>query len=68
MWGYVLALQSPFFAVTDKAGNYRIDNLPPGNYQLKVWRERASAPGKPIQVSVGVVTADFDLVIERRQF
>lgn len=61
MQGYVLVLQNPFFAMTDGAGNYRINNVPPGNYQLKVWHERSSAPPHSIQVSGGVVTANFDL-------
>lgn len=62
MRGYILVLQNPFFAVTDSAGNFRIENVPPGTYQLKVWHERATGPAKTIQVSSGVVTADFDLV------
>lgn len=61
MRGYILVLQNPFFALTDGSGNYQIKNVPPGNYQLKVWHERASAPGQPIQVSSGVVTTNFDL-------
>ncbi|MBI1747509.1 MAG: hypothetical protein HYR55_13100 [Acidobacteria bacterium] len=61
MKSYILVLQNPFFAVTDKEGNYRIQNVAPGSYQLKVWHERAGAPAKPIQVSTGVVTANFDL-------
>lgn len=62
MRGYILVMQNPFFAVTDSAGNFRIDNVPPGTYQLKVWHERAAAPAKTIQVSSGALAADFELV------
>lgn len=62
MRAYILVLQNPFFAVTDKNGNFRIDNVPPGNYQLKVWHERAVAPAQSVQVSSGAVTANFELV------
>lgn len=63
MRGYILVLQNPFFAVTDKDGNFRIDGVPAGNYQLKVWHERATAPAKPAQVSTGVLTTSFELVV-----
>ena len=63
MRGYILVLQNPFFAVTDKEGNFRIDGLPAGSYQLKVWHERGGAPAKPVQVSTGVLTANFELAV-----
>lgn len=62
MKGYILVLQNSFFALTDSAGRYHIENLPPGNYQLKVWHERAGAAPAPVQVSAGTVTVNFDLV------
>lgn len=61
MRGYVLVLQNPFFAVTGKDGRFHIDNVPPGQYQLKVWHERGSAPAVPIQMSAGSVGATFEL-------
>ena len=36
---YVGVLRHPFFAVTDKLGNYEIRGLPPGTYKLVVWHE-----------------------------
>lgn len=62
MSAYILVLQNPFFAMTDGAGNYRINGVPAGNYSLKVWREHGSAPSQQISVSAGgVVTANFGL-------
>lgn len=40
MVAYVCAIKTPYFAVTDKDGNFRIPNVPPGNWKLKVWHER----------------------------
>jgi hypothetical protein len=34
-WGY--AIDHPYFSVTDAAGAFSIDDLPPGKYLLKVW-------------------------------
>lgn len=34
-WGY--AIDHPYFSVTDAAGSFFIDDVPPGKYRLKVW-------------------------------
>jgi len=62
MEGYVVVLQNPFFAVTDKEGHYRIDDVPPGNYTIAVWHEKAKAQPKPVTVGAGKpATVDFVL-------
>jgi plastocyanin len=40
MDGYVLALETPYFAVTGPDGSYRIDEVPDGDYSVVVWHER----------------------------
>jgi len=61
MRSYILVLQNPFFGVTDKDGNFRIENAPPGNYTLKVWHEHATGPAQTINVSGGIQTVYFEL-------
>jgi len=61
MEAYVVVLQNPFFATTDQAGHYRIDNVPPGSYSLAVWAPKGRAPAKPIKVEATPVTVDFSL-------
>jgi plastocyanin len=62
MEGYVVVLQNPFFALSDKDGNYRIDNVPPGAYTLAVWHEKTKAPPKPVTVDASKpTTVDFVL-------
>ena len=34
-WGY--AVDNPYYAVTDEAGSFSIEDLPPGTYRLKAW-------------------------------
>lgn len=46
MSAYHLVLDHPFAAVSDANGNFKIDNLPAGIYQFKVWHERGDG-GKP---------------------
>jgi len=38
MWGYVHFFEHPYFAVTH-AGVARLENVPPGNYHVRVWHE-----------------------------
>jgi len=60
----ILVLENPFFAVTDKAGNFRISNVPPGTYSLRAWHERLPAQTKNITVTeTGDVTVNFVLGI-----
>jgi plastocyanin len=37
MRGVILVLATPYFAVTDEAGNFRLTGLPAGTYKLKAW-------------------------------
>jgi plastocyanin len=64
MEGYVVVLQNPYFAVTDKDGHYDIDNVPPGSYTLAVWHQKAKAQPKPVTVDAGK-PASVDFVLAR---
>ena len=50
MEAYVVVLQNPYFAVTDRDGHYRIENIPPGATSLGVWAAKGKAPVKPVTV------------------
>ncbi len=39
MAAYILVLQNPYFAQPDSSGKFRIADVPPGEYVLKVWYE-----------------------------
>lgn len=38
-WG--LAVDNPYFALTDQAGRFEIGDIPPGKYKLVVWHPQA---------------------------
>ena len=60
MAGYVFVSPTPYFAVTDKSGAYKIDNVPDGSYTVKAWHEGAKDQSKPVAVA-GDTKADFTL-------
>jgi len=41
MSAVVVALNSPYYAVSDRSGNISIAEVPDGNYELHVWYERS---------------------------
>lgn len=38
---FVLPLAHPYFAVTESDGRFKIENLPPGEWEFAIWHERA---------------------------
>jgi plastocyanin len=41
MSAVVVAVDTPYFAVSDRQGDIKIPNVPPGRYRFDVWYERA---------------------------
>ena len=39
MTAWVGVVDHPFFAVSDAAGRFRIENVPPGRYEVEAWHE-----------------------------
>lgn len=63
MSGYVVVVPTPYFAVTDKEGNFEIKDIPAGKYTLKTWSE----DGKPTTqaVDVSAATATVELTVKK---
>ncbi len=59
MNGYIVVSPTPYFAVTDKSGNYEIKNVPPGKYTLKTWSEDGKVATQAVEVGSGTATADL---------
>jgi plastocyanin len=58
MAGYVVVVPTPYYATTDKAGSYKIDNVPDGQYNVAAWHEGAKTSTKPVTVA-GDTKADL---------
>jgi hypothetical protein len=60
MSGYIVVSPTPYFATTDKSGDYKIENVPDGSYTVTAWHEGAKNQSKPVTVA-GEGKADFTL-------
>jgi hypothetical protein len=69
MFAYVGVVSNPYFAITDDSGNFKIPNLPPGDYTLTAYHLKAhgktsTGVSKTIKVEGNnAVTADFTVEV-----
>lgn len=59
MSGYVVVVPTPYFAVTDKEGNFEIKNVPAGKYTLKTWSEDGKPTTQAVDVSAAATTVEL---------
>jgi len=52
--------RTPYYATTDKSGNYKIENVPDGQYNIVGWHEGVKNQTKPVAVT-GDAKADLTL-------
>jgi plastocyanin len=60
MEGFVVAVPTPYFAVTTKDGTYKIADVPDGAYTVKVWHPKLKAAQKSVTVA-GATGAEFEI-------
>lgn len=56
MSGFILVMDTPHFAVTDKYGRFSIKGVPPGKYVLRAWHEKVKSAEREITVVAGTPT------------
>jgi plastocyanin len=62
MNAFILVFNHRFFSVSDADGRYRIDNIPPGTYNVVAWNEGlASEPRAAAVPDGGTTELDFQL-------
>ncbi len=62
MEGYVVTLQNPYYAVTEKDGSYSIKDVPAGKYTLKIWHEKLKGASQDVAVKdAGDTVANFEI-------
>ena len=63
---WVLVSDHPYYAVTDKSGNFSIDNIPPGTYEVVCWQEKfGSKRALTSKVTIGEGDTNKDFVFSR---
>ena len=60
MRGLILALNTPYFVMTDTDGHFRLNGLPAGRYTLKAWIDSRTTREKPLELKNGqTLRVDF---------
>lgn len=65
MSSFVLVLGNPYFSVTGSDGVFKIENIPPGTYELKAWHEKLGSITKDVTVATGKV-ANMDFFLKKK--
>jgi plastocyanin len=60
MEAFVVAVPTPYYAVTKADGSYTIANVPDGSYTVKVWHPKLKATQKSVNVA-GATSTDFEI-------
>jgi len=61
MKSWVVVAEHPFYAVTDATGAFRLPNVPPGKYKLRMWQEALGSAVRDVVVGPQGGTAAFDV-------
>ncbi|HET8948718.1 MAG TPA: carboxypeptidase regulatory-like domain-containing protein [Candidatus Polarisedimenticolia bacterium] len=62
MSAVVMVLDNPYFVAPDADGRFRLDGLPPGEYKVVAWHERARPARRNVRVEPGrATTVTFDI-------
>jgi plastocyanin len=51
MSAFIMVVDTPYYAISDKRGNFQISDLPPGHYTLHAWHESGVATTEPIDIT-----------------
>lgn len=62
MKAWIVVASNPYYAVTDADGAFRMDDVPPGTYKVRVWHETLGKQDGEVVVSAnGATTVDFEM-------
>jgi plastocyanin len=56
MSAYIVVVDHPFLVIPDSTGHYKLEGVPPGDYQLVAWHERIKPFTVPVKVEAGRTT------------
>ena len=53
MSGWIIAVDQPYYTITDADGNFSLSDVPPGTYTLNCWQEKLGEQTRPITITAG---------------
>ena len=56
MSGWIIVTKHPWYAVTDKKGKFKLENVPAGKHLLRVWHEKLGELYTEVEVRAGEET------------
>ncbi len=59
MSGYIVVVATPYFAVTNKEGDFEIKDVPAGHYTLTTWSEEGKPVSQAVDVAAGSITVNL---------
>ena len=66
MSAFILVFSHRYFAVTDDEGRYRLENVPPGAYNVIAWNESVPPETRRVVVGEGGADVEVNFALARR--
>jgi plastocyanin len=66
MSAFILVFAHRYFAMTDDEGRYRLDNVPPGTYNIVAWNESVPQESRRVVVPESGDDVETNFVLTRR--
>jgi hypothetical protein len=67
MSAYIVVTSSPYFAVADEKGEFVIEGVPAGTYEMEAWHEKLGTQSKSVTVAAGSeLRVDFVYQLKKR--
>lgn len=65
MSGWLIVQDNPYYVITDDSGAFKLTDVPPGEYEIKVWHEKLGEQTQKVTVPAkGDAKADFSLAVK----
>ena len=61
MSGYIVVLDEAYYAITDKDGNFTIEGIPRGQYEMEIWQEWLGKIKQPVTIKEGASEVNITL-------
>jgi hypothetical protein len=57
MSGWIIAVDQPYYCITDSDGYFSLTDVPPGTYTLNCWQEKLGKQTEQVAVTAGNETS-----------